>query len=45
MLNVHHIESRKVGGDAPNNPAALCEDCHSGCRGAAFMGAMREGLS
>ncbi|MDR1536485.1 MAG: hypothetical protein LBU32_00520 [Clostridiales bacterium] len=45
ILNVHRIESRKIGGDAPNNPAALCEDCRSGCRGAAFMGAMRESLS
>jgi N6-L-threonylcarbamoyladenine synthase len=47
ILNVHHIETRKIGGDAPNNPAALCEDCHSGCRDAhghrgAESGAMRE---
>ena len=28
ILNVHHIESRKVGGDAPNNLITLCEDCH-----------------
>lgn len=28
ILNVHHIESRKVGGDAPNNLVALCETCH-----------------
>ena len=27
-LNVHHIESRKTGGDAPNNLIALCETCH-----------------
>ena len=27
-LNVHHIESRKVGGDAPNNLITLCETCH-----------------
>ncbi|MDR1542092.1 MAG: hypothetical protein LBU32_29770 [Clostridiales bacterium] len=40
ILNVHRIESQKTGDDAPNNPAALCEDCRSGCRGAAFMGAM-----
>jgi N6-L-threonylcarbamoyladenine synthase len=45
ILNVHRIESRKVGGDAPNNPAALCEDCHSDCRCAAFMGAMLASLS
>lgn len=28
ILNVHHIESRKTGGDAPNNLVTLCEDCH-----------------
>ena len=28
ILNVHHIESRKVGGDAPNNLVTLCETCH-----------------
>lgn len=29
ILNVHHIESRKVGGDAPNNLVTLCETCHN----------------
>ena len=28
VLNVHHIESRKTGGDAPNNLITLCETCH-----------------
>ena len=28
VLNVHHIESRKTGGDAPNNLATLCGYCH-----------------
>lgn len=28
ILNVHHIESRKIGGDSPNNLITLCEDCH-----------------
>lgn len=27
-LHVHHIESRKIGGNAPNNLITLCEDCH-----------------
>ena len=27
-LNVHHIESRKTGGNAPNNLITLCEICH-----------------
>jgi N6-L-threonylcarbamoyladenine synthase len=30
VLNVHHIESRKTGGDAPNNLITLCETCHTG---------------
>ncbi len=28
ILNVHHIESRKTGGNAPNNLITLCENCH-----------------
>ena len=28
ILNVHHIESRKTGGNAPNNLITLCEVCH-----------------
>ena len=27
-LHVHHLESRKVGGDAPDNLVTLCEACH-----------------
>lgn len=30
ILNVHHIESRHTGGNAPNNLIALCETCHTG---------------
>ena len=30
ILNVHHIESRKTGGDAPNNLITLCDTCHKG---------------
>lgn len=30
ILNVHHIKSRKIGGDAPNNLITLCESCHTG---------------
>ena len=29
-LNVHHIESRQIGGNAPNNLITLCETCHTG---------------
>ena len=27
-LHVHHLESRKTGGNAPNNLVTLCEYCH-----------------
>ena len=30
VLNVHHIESRRTGGNAPNNLITLCETCHTG---------------
>lgn len=30
VLNVHHIESRRTGGNAPNNLITLCETCHKG---------------
>ena len=30
ILNVHHIESRMIGGDASNNLITLCETCHKG---------------
>ena len=29
-LHIHHLESRKVGGNAPDNLITLCEDCHKG---------------
>jgi len=29
-LHVHHIESRKTGGNAPNNLVTLCLECHDG---------------
>lgn len=28
VLNVHHIETRKTGGNAPDNLITLCEYCH-----------------
>ncbi len=30
VLEVHHIESRKTGGDSPSNLITLCRTCHSG---------------
>lgn len=29
-LHVHHLETRKTGGDAPDNLITLCENCHIG---------------
>ena len=29
ILNVHHIESRKIGGNSPSNLITLCENCHN----------------
>lgn len=28
VLNVHHLESRRTGGDSPGNLITLCEMCH-----------------
>jgi len=28
VLNVHHVESRKTGGDRPENLITLCKTCH-----------------
>ena len=28
ILNVHHLESRKTGGNSPSNLITLCETCH-----------------
>jgi len=29
ILNVHHIESRKIGGNSPDNLITLCGECHN----------------
>lgn len=44
ILNIHHIESRKTGGDSPSNLITLCETCHKEfhkLRDAAVMGIMK----
>ncbi|MBR2682178.1 MAG: HNH endonuclease, partial [Atopobiaceae bacterium] len=47
ILNVHHIESRKTGGDAPNNLVTLCETCHKGYHAGKVKlpNAIRRGMS
>ena len=29
VLNVHHLESRKTGGNSPDNLITLCKTCHN----------------
>lgn len=36
VLNVHHLESRKTGGDSPDNLITLCETCHKAYHRGAF---------
>ena len=45
VLNVHHIESRKTGGDAPNNLITLCETCHKACHEGKIKLKLRRGQS
>ena len=46
VLNVHHLESRKTGGDSPDNLITLCETCHKAYhRGEIILNNKRNGLS
>ena len=45
ILNVHHLESRKTGGDAPNNLITLCETCHKAYHRGYFQLKIRRGTS
>lgn len=45
ILNVHHIESRKTGGDAPNNLVTLCETCHNDFHAGKLKLALKRGQS
>lgn len=47
ILNVHHIESRKTSGNAPNNLITLCKTCHSGYHAGTIMlpKSIRRGMS
>ena len=45
ILNVHHIESRKTGGDAPNNLITLCETCHKAYHAGKIKLAQKRGQS
>lgn len=45
VLNVHHLESRKTGGDAPNNLITLCETCHKAYHRGEFELKVKRGIS
>lgn len=45
ILNVHHLESRKTGGNAPNNLITLCETCHKTYHRGDFQLKVRRGTS
>ena len=45
VLNVHHIESRKTGGNAPNNLITLCETCHKAYHAGKIKLEQKRGLS
>ena len=47
ILNVHHIKSRKISGNAPNNLITLCKTCHSGYHAGTIMlpKSIRRGMS
>lgn len=45
ILNVHHLESRKTGGNAPNNLITLCETCHKNYHSGKFELKIKRGKS
>ena len=45
ILNIHHIESRQTGGNAPNNLITLCETCHKAYHRGEFQLKIKRGAS
>ena len=45
ILNVHHLESRQTGGDAPNNLITLCKTCHKACHAGKIKLKVKRGQS
>lgn len=45
ILNVHHLESRKVGGNSPSNLVTLCETCHKAYHRGEFELKIKRGSS
>ena len=45
ILNVHHLESRKTGGNSPSNLVTLCETCHNAYHRGEFELKIKRGSS
>lgn len=45
ILNVHHLESRKTGGNSPSNLITLCESCHKSYHRGEFELKIKRGRS
>ena len=45
ILNVHHLESRKTGGNSPSNLITLCETCHKDYHNGEFELKVKRGAS
>ena len=45
ILNVHHLESRKTGGNSPSNLITLCETCHKDFHNGKFELKVKRGAS
>lgn len=45
ILNVHHLESRKTGGNTPSNLVTLCETCHKAYHRGEFELKIKRGVS
>ena len=45
ILNVHHLESRKTGGNSPSNLITLCETCHKDYHNGKFELKVKRGVS
>lgn len=45
ILNVHHLESRKTGGNSPVNLVTLCETCHNAYHRGEFELKIKRGSS
>ena len=45
ILNIHHIETRKTGGDSPSNLITLCKECHDNYHKGKLKLSLKRGVS